>query len=69
MSTFDKETADAVIAANGRYKGYPQVLRIILYTNAFTGERRSYGLETERSLYKYAASQYIIDPEIYWSYK
>jgi hypothetical protein len=68
MSTVDKATADAIIAANGRYQGDAQVYRIVLYTNAFNGARNSYGFENLRNKGKYAASDYIIAPEVYWEW-
>ena len=62
MSTVTKKIADNVIAGK-----YPEDnwLRIIKYKNAFGGE--SYGLERKETLGKYQPSQYVINPEIYWS--
>jgi hypothetical protein len=61
MSTVDKGIADAVIAGE-----YPEDcwVRIVKYTNAWGGE--SYGLENSRTLGKYQASDFVINPTVYW---
>mgnify|MGYP001602083982 CR=1 FL=1 len=62
MPTIDKKIADDVIAGK-----YPEdrPLKIIKYTNQWGGE--SYGLVCSgQNPERYAASQFIIDPVLYW---
>lgn len=62
MGTVNKEIADAVIA--GKY-AEDRPKRIVKYTNAWDGE--AYGLIcAHESLNRYAASEFVINPTIYW---
>jgi hypothetical protein len=63
MGTVSKEIADKVIAG---YYPEDNVVRIIKYTNAWGGE--AYGLESERELGRYKESEFVINPEVYWTH-
>lgn len=65
MGTVSKSIADRIIAGE-----YPEdgAVKIIKYTNAWGGE--AYGVVcAEDNPDKYHASEYIIDPEVYWTLK
>jgi hypothetical protein len=65
MSTVDKITADKIIAGK-----YPEdrCIKIVKYTNAWGGE--SYGaIFHGDSLDKYKASDFVINPVLYWEKK
>lgn len=62
MSTVTKEIADKVAAGYYPEDGF---VRIIKYTNAWGGE--AYGLESKNTIGKYSPSEFVINPEIYWS--
>ena len=62
VGTINKELADAVIA--GKY-AEDRPKRIVKYTTAWGGE--AYGLIcAHESLDRYAASDFVINPTIYW---
>lgn len=62
MGTISKKIADDVVA--GLYKG-DRPVKIVHYTNAWGGE--SYGLICAREpLDRYAESEFVINPSIYW---
>lgn len=67
MATVDKDIADRVIA--GEFDSDPagKYVRIVKYTNAWGGE--SYGLEMANEIGRYAESEYVIDPQVYWERK
>lgn len=68
MATVSKDLADTMIANNGVYPGdehLPPCVRIIEYTNSF-GSGQSYGLEYKGQEGKYSASQFVINPKVYW---
>jgi hypothetical protein len=71
MSTIDsKEIIDTIIAGNGVYpgdEGLPPVVRIVKYTNAWG--HKTYGTETSHEIGRYSPSEYINDPEVYWTRK
>jgi hypothetical protein len=65
MATVNKHLADELVARNGYYPGGdPRVMRIVEYTNFAGG--LSYGLEYEHEVGKYAESQYVRNPKVYW---
>lgn len=66
MSTIDKKLADELITRDGRYMNDPQIMRIVKYTNAWGGE--AYGMEYEQSLGRYADSEFINKPSVYWAH-
>ena len=71
MPTVSKEIADEIVKHNGVYPGdehLPPYVRIVEYTNSF-GSGKSYGLEQQGREGYYAASQYVIDPKVYWERK
>lgn len=64
MATVDKDFADRMVALNGQFEDDPPVVRIVEYNNAFNGV--SYGMEYEHEVGKYSASDYVINPRVYW---
>jgi len=68
MATVSKELADKLVASDGYYKDDPRVYRIVEYTNAF-GSGLSYGIEYSGEQGKYTASEYVINPKVYWEAK
>lgn len=62
MGTVTKQIADDVIAGK-----YPEdnIVRIVKYTNTWGSE--AYGLESTWQLGRYNASEYVINPSVYWS--
>lgn len=68
MATVSKDLADKLVAKNGYYADDPRVMRIVEYTNAF-GSGQSYGIEYAKDLGKYSASEYVINPKVYWEAK
>lgn len=64
MATVDKRLADILIANNGYYEDDPRIVRIIEYDNAFGGV--SYGLEHVHEVGKYAESEFVRNPRVYW---
>lgn len=65
MGTVNKSIADKIKAGNGYFMDDPRVIRIVEYENCFNGAC-SYGIEYERDLGKYAASEFVINPRVYW---
>jgi hypothetical protein len=64
MATVSKHIADQIKDNDGYYSDDPRVMRIVEYTNAWGAQ--AFGLEYERDLGKYAASEYVQDPKVYW---
>jgi hypothetical protein len=67
MATVSKELADELVAKDGWYPGDPRVFRIVEYTNFEGG--LSYGLEYGNEIGRYAESQYVRNPKVYWEAK
>jgi hypothetical protein len=67
MATVGKAIADQIKDGDGYYNTDPRVVRIVEYTNAWG--RLAYGLEYKHQLGKYAPSQYVRDPKVYWKAK
>lgn len=65
MATVNKDLADKLVAGGGYYMDDPRVMRIVEYTNSFNGAK-VYGIEYSRDLGKYKASEFVIDPKVYW---
>lgn len=64
MTTVSKEIADDIIA--GKYE-MDNPKKIIKYTNAWGGE--AYGVTFDnQNPNKYHASEFVINPEIYWEH-
>lgn len=62
MGTINKKIADDVIA--GKY-AEDRPVKIVKYTNQWGGE--AYGLILAgQNLERYAASQFVINPSVYW---
>jgi len=55
---------DRIVASNGYYMDDPRVVRIVEYTNAWGG--LAYGIEYGHQLGKYAESEYVRNPKVYW---
>jgi hypothetical protein len=64
MGTVNKEIADKIAKRNGYYSDDPRVYWIIEYDNVFGGV--SYGLEYSNDIGRYAESEFVLNPRIYW---
>lgn len=65
MATINDEgLIKRIVEQDGYYADDERVLRIVEYTNAWG--KVAYGIEYRRSLGKYKASEYVIDPRVYW---
>lgn len=64
MATVSKDLADKLKAQGGYYVDDPRVVRIVEYDNAWGGV--GYGLEYMGQLGRYAASEYVGNPRVYW---
>lgn len=64
MATVSFKMAHEIAGNDGYYSDDPRVMRIVKYTNAWGSE--AYGIEYERDLGKYSASEYVINPSVYW---
>ena len=67
MATVAKETADQLVASNGYYSDDPRVARIVEYTNM--AGQLAYGIEYPHQLGKYAESEFVRNPRVYWEAK
>ena len=67
MGTVTREMAEEIAAANGHYFDDPRVYRIVEYTNASGGT--AYGLEYRQDIGRYQASEYVINPRVFWEAK
>lgn len=67
MATVSKDLADELAAKDGYYSDDERVVRIVQYTNA--GGKLAYGIEYEHEVGKYAPSEYVNDPKVYWEAK
>lgn len=66
MATVSKEIADAVIAANGQYKGDEPVVKVVEYDNAYGG--KGYGLVyAHDDPDKYRATEWVRNPKTIWA--
>jgi len=64
MATVSKDLADQLVAQNGHYSDDPRVMRIVEYTNFAGGQ--AYGIEYANEIGRYGASEYVINPKVYW---
>ena len=64
MATVNKTLADKLKANNGYYSDDTRVIRVVEYDNAWGGV--AYGLEYEGQLGRYAASEYVRNPRVYF---
>jgi hypothetical protein len=64
MATVDKAMANVIAAKQGYYADDPRVHRIIEYTNAWGGT--SYGIEYAHEIGRYAESEFVRSPSVYW---
>lgn len=64
MATVTKQLADEIVDGNGYYSSDPRVMRVIEYDNRWGGI--SYGIEYQRDLGRYAPSQFVLNPRVYW---
>jgi hypothetical protein len=65
MATVNKKLADTIKDNDGYYSDDPRVMRIVEYENAFNGTK-SYGIEYAHEVGKYAESEFIRNPTVYW---
>jgi hypothetical protein len=73
MSTVNKAFADNIVQHGGWYNGdsdnslgdNPQCVLIVEYDNAFGGQ--GYGLVFDGQHNRYAASEFVRYPRVYWS--
>ena len=67
MATVTKDLADLLADNDGYYADDPRVVKIIEYENGFDG-RKAYGLLYPRDHPdRYAESEYVRNPRVYWS--
>ncbi len=64
MATVNKEAADQLKASDGYYSDDPRVARIIEYTNM--AGVQAYGIEYGHEVGRYAESEFVRNPKIYW---
>lgn len=64
MATVSKQLADQIKDKDGFYADDPRVHRIVEYTDM--GGKQAYGLEYKHQVGKYAPSQFVRDPKVYW---
>lgn len=67
MATVDKFMADKIKDADGYYSDDPRVMRIVEYTNM--AGTLAYGIEYGHQVGKYAESEFVRNPCIYWEAK
>jgi hypothetical protein len=67
MATVGKELADRLVASDGYYSDDPRVMRIVEYTNM--AGQLAYGVEYGHQLGKYAESEFVRSPRVYWEAK
>lgn len=67
MATISKKLADEIVANDGYYSDDPRVARIVEYTNARGS--LAYGLEYPHQLGRYAPSDLVRNPKVYWEAK
>ena len=67
MATVEKHIADQIKANDGYYADDPRVMRIVEYTDM--GGKQAYGIEYEHQFGKYAESQFVRNPKVYWEAK
>lgn len=65
MATVSKSIADIIVAGDGYYATDPRVHRIVEYTDM--GGKQAFGLEYSHQIGKYAASEFVRNPHVYWS--
>jgi hypothetical protein len=64
MATVGKELADKVKDNNGYYSDDPRVMRIVEYDNVQGGV--AYGIEYGHEIGRYAESEFVRKPRVYW---
>lgn len=67
MATVTKESADGLVANEGYYADDPRVMRIIEYTNM--ADQPAYGIEYGHEIGRYAESEFVRNPRVYWEAK
>ena len=67
MATVSKELADKIKNADGYYSDDPRVMRIVEYTDM--GGKLAYGIEYQHHVGKYAESEFVRSPRVYWEAK
>jgi hypothetical protein len=64
MATVGKSLADQIKDADGYYSDDPRVMRIVEYTDM--GGKQAYGIEYDHQVGKYAESEFVRNPKVYW---
>ena len=64
MATVSKDLADKIKAENGYYSDDPRVHRIVEYDNQWGGV--GYGIEYGHEIGRYAESDFVRNPRVYW---
>lgn len=64
MATVPKDTADGLVKSNGYYSDDPRVMRIVEYTNM--AGVLAYGVEYSHEIGRYAESEFVRNPRVYW---
>lgn len=69
MATVDQATALKIIANYGYYEDDPRVMQVVKYQNAFGGESWAILYQQDVAIDRYAASDYVRNPQILWEAK
>lgn len=64
MATVSKHLAMQIIEKDGYYSDDPRVHRIVEYTDM--GGKLAYGIEYGHEVGKYALSEFVRNPKVYW---
>lgn len=67
MATVGKDLADKLALADGYFADDPRVMRIVEYTDR--ADQLAYGVEYEHQLGRYAESEFVRSPRVYWEAK
>ena len=69
MATVDKALAEQIIAQDGYYADDPRVMQVVKYENAFGGYSWAILYALDVAINRYAASDYVRNPQVMWSAK
>lgn len=67
MATVGKSSADGLVMNNGYYHDDPRVMQIIEYTDM--AGNLAYGVEYGHEIGRYAESEFVRNPRVYWKAK
>ena len=67
MATVSKDLAEQIIKQNGYYEDDPRVMQVVKYSNNWGGESWAVLYEKDVVTNRYAASEYVRNPQIIWN--